>query len=350
MLITAVSGDNSMVDMLAGIDDKADHLDWIDKVGNNGLSPLSHDHADVYPKARKYMLHAPVLTCIPESGKVSVVPLNPLPTGSDWEYIDMQGFLNELGDDGDNINSIYHCDVVPLEQKPIEFYQNQNRFKAPMFSDLDFHAVPIEIQPTLCIVNWLRVRGLHVLVSDSRDRIEKCVDNCLHLEKEITSPPLRPIAGLHDGLRKIISRQAGNEYDTPSRNYFFIAANLKLITDDGIDEYLGDIRMNCPSIRERVGRLFEGGHYDPKTITCRNDVETKSDGTPCIMFPYKCMSSKSSVMYAITAIFEDATNGRYRVDESNCSCKESTFVRINLVFCINAMSNEFRSSSFTGAV
>ena len=107
--------------------------------------------------------------------------------------------------------------------------------------------------------------------------------------------------------------------------------------------------MSHPSIRVRVQRLFEGGHYDPKTITCRN-VETKSDGTPCIMFSYKCMSSKSSVMYAITAIFEDATNGRYRVDESNCSCKESTFVRINLVSCINAMSNEFRSSSFTGAV
>ena len=104
------------------------------------------------------MLHAPVLTCNPVSGEVSVVSLNPLPTDSDWDYIDMQGFLNELGDDDEMIQSIYHCDVVPLERKPIEFYRN--KLDAPMFSDLDFDAVPIEIQPTLCIVNWLRVRGL----------------------------------------------------------------------------------------------------------------------------------------------------------------------------------------------
>ena len=42
-----------MVDMLAGIDDEADRLDWIKKFGNNGLCPISHDHADVYSKARK---------------------------------------------------------------------------------------------------------------------------------------------------------------------------------------------------------------------------------------------------------------------------------------------------------
>ena len=43
-----------MVDMLEGIDDedKADCLDWINKFGNNGLSPLSHHHSGVYLKAR----------------------------------------------------------------------------------------------------------------------------------------------------------------------------------------------------------------------------------------------------------------------------------------------------------
>eukprot|EP00956_Cyclotella_meneghiniana_P011249 scaffold15816_cov70-Cyclotella_meneghiniana.AAC.16 len=225
-VVKVVSGENSIVDMLAGIDDEADQLDWIKKFGNNGLCPISHDHADVYWKARKYMLHAPVLTCNPLSGEVSVVPLNPLPTDSDWDYIDMQGFLNELGDDDKMIQSIYHCDVVPLERKPIEFYRN--KLDAPMFSDLDFDAVPIEIQPTLCIVNWLRARGLDVRVSDTREKIESCVDNCLRNEKPINGPPLKPIAGLYDGFRKIISRQAGNEYDTPNPNYFFIAAKLHL--------------------------------------------------------------------------------------------------------------------------
>ena len=56
---------------------------------------------------------------------------------------------------------------------------------------------------TLCIINWLCVRGLHVRVSDSRDRIEGFVDNCLRVEEEIFSLPFRPIAGLHDGLRKL---------------------------------------------------------------------------------------------------------------------------------------------------
>ena len=41
--------------------------------------------------------------------------------------------------------------------------------------------------------------------------------------------------------------------------------------------------MSRPSIREQFERFFEGGHYNPKTNTCRN-VEIKCDGTPCIMF------------------------------------------------------------------
>lgn len=77
--------------------------------------------------------------------------------------------------------------------------------------------------------------------------------------------------------------------------------------------------MSRPSIRVRVRNLFRGGHYDPKTIECRN-VETKSDGTPCIMLMCKCLSSKSSVMHQVTAVFEDEPNGKYRVEESNCSC------------------------------
>ena len=108
--------------------------------------------------------------------------------------------------------------------------------------------------------------------------------------------------------------------------------------------------MSPPSIREQVERLFEGGHYDPKTITCRI-AETKSDGTPCIMFSCKCMSSKSSVMYAITAIFEDATDGRYRLDVSKCSCRKGEYFCSHLIgFLYYAMSNEFRSFSFTGSV
>ena len=31
--------------------------------------------------------------------------------------------------------------------------------------------------------------------------------------------------------------------DTPIRNYFFIAANLKLIADDSIEKYLGYMRI-----------------------------------------------------------------------------------------------------------
>ena len=73
-VVTVVSGDNSMVYMLSGIDDEADRLDWINKFGNNGLSPLAHNHADVYLKARKYMLHA----CLRVEKQINDPPLTPI--------------------------------------------------------------------------------------------------------------------------------------------------------------------------------------------------------------------------------------------------------------------------------
>ena len=308
---------DSILDRLAEIDKELERFEWLRKHGTKGVGPMPTDHAELYWNARRYMLHAPVLQY--HNGSVSIVPLNPFPSDChDWSSIGMS-HINELANNEDMIKKIYHCDVVPIEQKPIEYYQI--KLNSPIFSELDFDVVPIPIQPTLCIVNWLRARGLDVSVTESREQLESLTENCLRVQKPIIDCPLEPIAGLHDAYRQITSRHAGNAYDTPNNDYFSIVAKLKPVTDDDIDEYLGDMRMCRTSIRVRVKLLFEGGHYDPKTIKCRN-VEAKIDGTPCIMISCKCMSSKSSVMHSIAAIFEDTEEGKYRVEESNCSCKK----------------------------
>ena len=319
-LILGVKDKASVLDKLSAIDDENARQDWLFKFGFKGISPMSTEHAEIFCKSRKYMLHAPVLKRDPESGVVSIVPLNPFPSiNSNWDYIEIQEFLNDLLTDGTLTTHIYQCNVVPLERKPLEFYRTS--LDAPPFAELDFDDVPIEIQPTLCLINWLRARGMDVRMTDSRDQIESVTNHCLRVDKDPIGPSLQPIAGVHDSFRMIAPRHADNEYDLPNEDYFSVASKLLPITDDSVDEYLGPTRMSRPSIRVRVGNLFRGGHYDPKTIKCRN-VETKSDGTPCIMLMCKCLSSKSSVMHQVTAVFEDKPNGKYRVEESNCSCKK----------------------------
>ena len=66
-----------MLDKLSAIDDENARQDWLYKFGFKGISPTSTEHAKIFCKSRKYMLHAPVLKRDPESGVVSIVPLTP---------------------------------------------------------------------------------------------------------------------------------------------------------------------------------------------------------------------------------------------------------------------------------
>ncbi len=67
-----------MLDQLAAAEDKKQ---WLENYGTNGKSKIPEDVAKVYWDAKRYMLHAPVLGRDEVTGKVKVVPLNPLPEG-----------------------------------------------------------------------------------------------------------------------------------------------------------------------------------------------------------------------------------------------------------------------------
>jgi hypothetical protein len=298
------------------------------------------DISDMYLSAKKYMLHAPVLKCNQASNTVSIFPLNPLPVTVDANLATCLGMpdLSIIERDQMLLYDIYHCNVVPLERKPLHSY-TKHLSPARIFGELDFEAVPICVQPTLCLVNWLRARGIDMRMSDERVKIEFEVANCIRVNKLERLPALQPVVGEHNAYRKIRSRSAQNEYDTWNRDYFSITAKVQFITDDARDIYLGETRKSRPSIRQRVANLFNGGHYDPKTMDCRN-VETLTDGTPCVLIRCKCLSSKSSVLHTTYAVFEDKPDGKYLVDESNCSCKKGEHFCSHLIgflYLVNTM-------------
>lgn len=135
-------------------------------------------------------------------------------------------------------------------------------------------------------------------------------------------PKLQPIIGTHDdGFMRIQTRVANNEYDNWNNNCFDVAKKLTHITDDLIDEYIGKLRCDRPALRQRVSNLVDGGFYDLQTLKCRN-VETKEDGTECVLICCDCLSSKTKFMHCIYAVFKDRTDGEYLVSHSSCSCKK----------------------------
>ena len=186
-------------------------------------------------------------------------------------------FRNECGlgdvlDDKTLIQDIYYCNVVPLERKPIGDYDGpyceacvptaqESCFcttNGSLFPVLDFQKDPIKIQPTICLVNWLRARGVDAHPTrNSRGWIEETVHECLRVNKVISESPLTPIAGAFDGFAYIRNRNAGNEYDTWSRNYIPKVQMLEKMTDATLKEKVG-IRYDRHSIHERVERLVKG--------------------------------------------------------------------------------------------
>ena len=171
-----------MIDSLAAFDDR---VDWITKHGTNGTSPLPQEKLKQYLFARRYMQYAPVLRKCRNTGKVIVVPLNDLPAGTpEWvEYFGSDFGLGSLINDEEYLSKIYHCDVLPLERKPLSHYSRWIRFEGtdppPLFHELNFLVHPIQIQPKLCLVNWLRARGLNARLMNLRAKIVNLVHKCL---------------------------------------------------------------------------------------------------------------------------------------------------------------------------
>mmetsp|Transcript_22307 Transcript_22307/g.36684 ORF Transcript_22307/g.36684 Transcript_22307/m.36684 type:complete len:659 (+) Transcript_22307:219-2195(+) len=312
--------DDSMLDNLAAAPNKNE---WIDNFGRNGKGPLSSNESEVYWSAKRYMLHAPVLQYDKVTGEVRVVPLNEAPDDVEdlGEFLGL-GDLNTLQNDKSLLSDIYHCNVIPIERKPMHFYEN--RLSSAIFGELDFIKDPISIQPTLCLVNYLRARNMDARPGDDRHKIEEAVMRCLRASKAQASQPLMPISGVYNGFKAIEPRQAGNEFDLWNEDCSTPMSKLEDVTDDVIDGHLGEVRLGRPSIRKRVKNLVEGGHYDLASIKCRN-VSSKNDGKECILICCECLSSKSNTMHTVYAVFEDKDDGKYILDASSCSCKKGEY-------------------------
>ena len=168
---------DSMLDMLLS---SPDPMQWLRDYGVNGKSPMPVESARTYFRARRYMLHAPVLEKCSDSGRITVVPLNPLPEGEVLSsYLEMPQ-LDVLVGDSHLLESLYHCSLLPLTRRPLGDHApptaRGRTTPCSIFGMLNFDAHPVRAQPTLCIVNWLRARNLDGRLSNSRNQIKSWVN------------------------------------------------------------------------------------------------------------------------------------------------------------------------------
>lgn len=160
------------LDKLAATENKKE---WLLKYGTNGKSAMPEEIQNIYWKARAYMQYAPVLQYCHESGQVMIVPLNPLPNqDADFAEVLDQQWIAHMMADQDQLIRIYNCEILPLERKALDTYQLPSTLTGEandiaLFEELNFDAVPLEIQPDLCIINWLRARGCNANLFSSRD-------------------------------------------------------------------------------------------------------------------------------------------------------------------------------------
>jgi len=158
----------------------------------------------------------------------------------------------------------------------------------------------------------------------SEKKIEEAVKRCIRVMKGQTRGRLLSTYGSHNGLKAVAPRQAVNEFDTWNADCSAPVSKLERITDDVIDGHLGKVRSCRPSIRQRISNLLRSGYYDLTSIKCRN-VLSKNECEDCILICCDCLSSKSSLMHTVYAVFEDKVAGNYKIDESSCSCKKGEY-------------------------
>ena len=315
---TGARQDDGMLDKL---NEAGDKMKWVENFGVQGKRPLEVEVFNRYVDSYMYMLHAPTLR-INGDGSATIEPLNRLPEEhSSWEdYFRTDFDLGELSQD--KITAIYKCDVLPLTRQPLAAYEKELS-RPCLFQELDFGCHPICVQPPLCLVNWLRARGIEAKTEHPRSELEELARKCIDQDKPVQANVLKPIVGVHDGFEKIKLRLVENERDSPSPKYVEILKSMERISNEVIDRNLGAEREGRPSIRRRVAKLIKSGNYNPKSIRCRN-VACRETGVPCILFTVECLSSKTSVIHTVYAVFEDREGGKFMRDLSSCSCKKGS--------------------------
>ena len=299
-------------------------LKYIKEFGNQGKRPMEEGDFERFEKCLRYMLHVPVLEYDEAKETAKLVPLNSLPHGHKrkWEeYLGIPG-VSALSSDASLLLSICRCDVLPLNRQkltdvPLPTFEGRSM---PLFGELDFQSHPLKVQPKLCIVNWLRARGIDARMTDQRMNLEKTVINAQRVKKKISPVALEPVEGEHNRFAGILPRQLGNEYDNWCCSFVAPMKKLWQIDDNVIDRHLAE-RKGQPSIRGQVQRLISSGNYDVGTIKCRN-IAARDDVRNCILFNVDCISSTTRFVHKVYAVFESCDGGEFLRSLSSCSCKK----------------------------
>lgn len=187
------------------------------------------------------------------TGKVSIVPLNPLPEGVDdlETYLDIK-FDRDAAISPNQYDDVYHVrNIVPLTGKSVNEERGpcysaaenatiDSNVTLPTFARLDLKQVPLQAQPILCMKHWLQARGIKTLQNDSRSIIERNVRWALTNNKTVLPPSIKVLMGKYDGFEALQTRIANNKFDTWDRDYFTLAKLVADVSDTYMEEKLNE--------------------------------------------------------------------------------------------------------------
>ena len=308
-----------------------------DKIKSSSSDDL-RERASTYSKrlisARRYMLHAPVFERNETTGEITLVPLNPLPDGIDidqWkEYIGFDFEADSSVDESQFVDA-YECNILPLSGKPphdhrgplftaVENPKVSTDEVLPLFARLNFEEVPVMLQPKVCLRYWLKSRGWNERDADTRTTIERDVNLYRVVNRIVYLQDKDLSVGEYNAMEVLTYRDAHNEYDTWNKDYFTICQKIRRIDNNAVDPR---VVAFIPNSEKRASLLVFGFHYNPQSIECVN-VESKIDGSKCIMFRVECLGSKKTrLIHMVHAVFEDKQGGVFLLSPySTCSCDD----------------------------
>ena len=343
--------DGGLIDQLAAAPDREEFVKQLGSTYKKAPANFAED----YEAARRYLLHAPVFEKCEMTGKVSIVPLNPLPEGVDdlETYLDIK-FDRDAAISPNQYDDVYHVrNIVPLTGKSVDEERGpcysaaenatiDSNVTLPTFARLDLKQVPLQAQPILCMKLWLQARGIKTLQNDSRSIIERNVRWALTNNKPVLPPSIKVLMGKYDGFEALQTRIANNKFDTWDRDYFTLAKLVADVSDTYMEEKLNGA---LPGMRERALLLLKGGNINPLSIRCCN-VTSKIDNSPCVLMRCEALSSVRSVIHTVHAVFEDKESGDFLSSPlSTCSCEDGSLFCSHMIAFLLLLGLVQRSES-----
>ena len=285
-------------------------------------------------RTQNFIRHAPVFSHCKETNVVSLVPLNPVPTdGPSWEELLGYDPASDCIVNEEDYCKVYYLELPPLTGEPLSAHSGPKYSVAenedvstnealPPFARLDFSVVPVEMQPSCVLKDWLRARRVVPRRGDERATLERMVKTCMSLKKTVAPPALQLKSGKYNSFEALTFRNAGNSFDVWSKNYFpFVQLKVLKISDESLNEKLGNALKGT---RRRALALVRDGNLDPKSIQCLN-VQSKINGEACVLLRCDCLSSERKTVHIVNAVFKDELLGDFPpAPLSTCSCEDGS--------------------------